>query len=139
MNSVRTGAHIMRRAILYVFQSSHASNADNRMTDPSGDACFNLRAATLFASAFEKSANGSTGLPSRTSAHMEKILVEARMTHKKSADAQMNLPLCETPPMALPQDKQRELAAALADLLWNAAVTAETDARTAMETTGDHL
>ena len=44
------------------------------------------------------------------------------MTQKKNLDAQMNLPLCETPPMTLPQDKQRELAAALADLLWNAAV-----------------
>ena len=44
------------------------------------------------------------------------------MTHNKQLDAQMNLPLCETPPMDLPQDKQRELAAALGDLLWNAAV-----------------
>ena len=44
------------------------------------------------------------------------------MTRNKKLDAQMNLPICETPPIDLPQDKQRELAAALADLLWNAAV-----------------
>lgn len=44
------------------------------------------------------------------------------MTDNKKLDAQMNLPLCQTPPTELPQDKQRELAAALADLLWNAAV-----------------
>jgi hypothetical protein len=44
------------------------------------------------------------------------------MTNNKKLDAQMNLPLCEKPPTDLPQDKQRELAAALADLLWNAAV-----------------
>ena len=43
------------------------------------------------------------------------------MTNKKP-DAQMNLPLCQTRPTDLPGDKQRELAAALADLLWNAAV-----------------
>ena len=48
------------------------------------------------------------------------------MTRKKTLDPQMNLPLCETPPIVLPQDKQRELALALADLLWNAAVAAET-------------
>jgi hypothetical protein len=42
---------------------------------------------------------------------------------------QMNLPLCKTEPMFLPQDKQRELAIVLADLLWNAAVVepAESD------------
>jgi hypothetical protein len=44
------------------------------------------------------------------------------MTNNKNLDAQMNLHLCQTPPIDLPQDKQRELAAALADLLWNAAV-----------------
>lgn len=44
------------------------------------------------------------------------------MTHNKKLDAQMNLPLCQTPSIDLPQDKQRELAAALGDLLWNAAV-----------------
>ncbi len=43
------------------------------------------------------------------------------MTRDKRLDAQMNLPLCQTPPIDLPADKQRELAAALADLLWNAA------------------
>ena len=47
------------------------------------------------------------------------------MTRDKKLDAQMNLPLCQTPSIDLPADKQRELAAALADLLWNAAV--ETD------------
>ncbi len=46
-------------------------------------------------------------------------------TPKKIPEAQMNLPLCETSPMILPQDKQRELAVALADLLWNAAVVSE--------------
>ena len=44
------------------------------------------------------------------------------MTDKKKLDAQMNLPLCQNPPTELPRDKQRELAAALADLLWDAAV-----------------
>jgi hypothetical protein len=44
------------------------------------------------------------------------------MTDNKNLDAQMNLHLCQTPPIDLPPDKQRELAAALADLLWNAAV-----------------
>lgn len=34
---------------------------------------------------------------------------------------QMNLQLCKSEPMRLPQDKQRELALALADLLLNAA------------------
>ena len=50
-------------------------------------------------------------------------------TPKKIPAAQMNLPFCETPPMTLPQDKQRELAAALADLLWNAAFAAEPAAK----------
>lgn len=44
------------------------------------------------------------------------------MTHDKKPDPQMNLPLCQTPLTELPQNKQRELAAALADLLWSAAV-----------------
>jgi hypothetical protein len=44
------------------------------------------------------------------------------MSRNKKLDAQMNLPLCQTPPTDLPREKQRELAAALADLLWNAAV-----------------
>lgn len=44
------------------------------------------------------------------------------MIHQKKFDAQMNLPLCRTAPIDLPVDKQRELAAALADLLWTAAV-----------------
>ena len=44
------------------------------------------------------------------------------MTDYKTPDAQMNLPLGQSPPAELPRDKQRELAAALADLLWNAAV-----------------
>lgn len=43
------------------------------------------------------------------------------MTNKK-LEAQMNLALCQTPPIDLPRDKQNELAAALADLLWSAAV-----------------
>ena len=44
------------------------------------------------------------------------------MTHSKKLDAQMNLALCQTPPTDLPRDKQSELTAALADLLWSAAV-----------------
>jgi hypothetical protein len=40
----------------------------------------------------------------------------------KKLDAQMNLLLCETAPIDVPREKQRELAAALAELLWNAAV-----------------
>jgi hypothetical protein len=44
------------------------------------------------------------------------------MSRNRKLDAQMNLPLCQTPPTDLPREKQRELAAALADLLWNAAV-----------------
>ena len=47
------------------------------------------------------------------------------MTDNKKLDAQMNLHLCQTPSIDLPQDKQRELAAALADLLWNAAVATD--------------
>lgn len=56
------------------------------------------------------------------------------MTGHNKLDSQMNLPLCQTPPLQLPPDKQRELAAALADLLWNAAV--ETD-QPAIQSTGD--
>ena len=44
------------------------------------------------------------------------------MTRNDKLDAQMNLPLCQTPPIDLPEDKKRELSAALADLLWSAAV-----------------
>jgi hypothetical protein len=35
---------------------------------------------------------------------------------------QMNLQFCSSKPMLLPEDKQRELAIALADLLLNAAI-----------------
>jgi hypothetical protein len=56
------------------------------------------------------------------------------MARNKNLDGQMNLPLCQTPPIDLPQDKQRELAAALADLLWNAAVA---DDPPAVEPIGD--
>ena len=55
---------------------------------------------------------------------------------RKKVDAQMNLPLHQTPPIQLPVDKQRELAAALADLLWNAAVASEPSA---IRPTGDEL
>lgn len=57
------------------------------------------------------------------------------MRNKKNLGAQLNLPLCETPPMALPQDKQQALAVALADLLWKAALAAEA---VSGETPGDH-
>lgn len=56
------------------------------------------------------------------------------MTRRKNLDRQMYLPLCQTPPIELPDDKQRELATALADLLWNAAVV---DDPPAVEPTGD--
>jgi hypothetical protein len=47
------------------------------------------------------------------------------MTDNEKPDAQMNLPLSQSPPTELPRAKQRELAAALADLLWNAAVASD--------------
>ena len=40
---------------------------------------------------------------------------------KTSETTQMNLLFCDSKPMMLPNDKQRELAIALADLLLNAA------------------
>jgi hypothetical protein len=44
------------------------------------------------------------------------------MTPKKTPEpSQMNLLFCDSKPMPLPENKQRELAIALADLLWNAA------------------
>jgi hypothetical protein len=44
------------------------------------------------------------------------------MRPKKTPETtQMNLLLCNSMPMTLPADKQRELAIALADLLLNAA------------------
>jgi hypothetical protein len=43
------------------------------------------------------------------------------MPRKVPETAQMNLLLCDSKPMVLPDDKQRELAIALADLLLNAA------------------
>lgn len=39
---------------------------------------------------------------------------------KTPETTQMNLLFCDSKPMMLPQDKQRELAIALADLLLNA-------------------
>jgi hypothetical protein len=47
------------------------------------------------------------------------------MTRNNKLDPQMNLPLWQNPPVDLPEDKKRELSAALADLLWNAAVTTD--------------
>jgi hypothetical protein len=43
------------------------------------------------------------------------------MPRKTPVTTQMNLLLCDSKPMTLPEDKQRELAIALADLLLNAA------------------
>jgi hypothetical protein len=40
---------------------------------------------------------------------------------------QMNLQFCNSEPIILPQDKQRELAVALADLLLNAAAVEPTE------------
>ena len=56
------------------------------------------------------------------------------MTRNKKLDPQMNLPICQTTPIDLPGDKQRELATALADLLWNAAVANDPSA---VGSTGD--
>jgi len=50
------------------------------------------------------------------------------MTDNKNPDAQINLPLCQSPPADLPPEKQSELAAALANLLWNAAVASDSTA-----------
>ena len=50
------------------------------------------------------------------------------MTPKETRSTmQMNLQFCNSEPMILPQDKQRELAIALADLLLNAAVVEPTE------------
>jgi hypothetical protein len=50
------------------------------------------------------------------------------MTPKETPSTlQMNLQFLNREPMILPQDKQRELAIALADLLLNAAIAAPTD------------
>ncbi len=50
------------------------------------------------------------------------------MTPKETPSTmQMNLQFCKSEPMILPQDKQRELALALADLLLNAAVIEPTE------------
>ena len=43
------------------------------------------------------------------------------MPRKTPETTQMNLLFCDSKPMMLPEDKQRELAIALADLLLNAA------------------
>ena len=53
------------------------------------------------------------------------------MTPRKTPETiQMNLLFCDSKPMMLPDDKQRELAIALADLLLNAAAEpAEPDSR----------
>lgn len=50
------------------------------------------------------------------------------MTPKETPSTlQMKLQFLNREPMILPQDKQRELAIALADLLLNAAIAAPTD------------
>lgn len=46
--------------------------------------------------------------------------------NEPSLTTQMNLPFCKSEPMRLPQEKQRELVTALADLLLNAAIVAPT-------------
>jgi hypothetical protein len=43
------------------------------------------------------------------------------ITRKTPETTQMNLLFCDSKPMMLPDDKKRELAIALADLLLNAA------------------
>jgi hypothetical protein len=50
------------------------------------------------------------------------------MTPKETPSTmQMNLQFLNSEPMILPQDKQRELAIALADLLLHAAIAGATD------------
>jgi len=52
------------------------------------------------------------------------------MLPRKTPETQMNLMFCDSKPMMLPDDKKRELAIALADLLLNAATEpAESDSR----------
>lgn len=46
------------------------------------------------------------------------------LPRKRLETTQMNLLFCDSKPMVLPDDKQRELAIALADLLLNAATEA---------------
>ena len=46
----------------------------------------------------------------------------SRKLARKELGMQMNLLFCDSKPMLLPEDKQRELAIALADLLLNAVV-----------------
>ena len=43
------------------------------------------------------------------------------MLPRKTLETQMNLMFCDSKPILLPDDKKRELAIALADLLLNAA------------------
>lgn len=51
------------------------------------------------------------------------------MTPKETPSTmQMNLQFCKREPMILPQDKQRELVVALADLLLNAAADEPSEA-----------
>lgn len=51
-----------------------------------------------------------------------------RITTKKvPLTTQMNLLFCSREPMTLPQDRQQELAIALADLLLNAAAVGQTE------------
>ena len=47
---------------------------------------------------------------------------------KTPVTTQMNLLFCSSEPMILPQDRQQELATALADLLLNAATVERTEA-----------
>ena len=49
---------------------------------------------------------------------------------KTPETTQMNLLFCDSKPMMLPDDKQRELAIALADLLLNAATEPNSEAST---------
>jgi hypothetical protein len=52
------------------------------------------------------------------------------LPRKTPETTQMNLMFCDSKPMMLPDDKQRELTIALADLLLNAATEqAEPDSR----------
>jgi hypothetical protein len=46
--------------------------------------------------------------------------------NEPSLTMQMNLPFCKREPMRLPQEKQRELVIALADLLLKAAIVEPT-------------
>jgi len=105
------------------------------MSDPSVCGSVEVGRAMASAEALAELQNLiGTGTSSSGSGALEKMPVEAQHDREQELDAQMNLHLCQTPPIDLPRDMQRELAEALADLLWNAAVVNDPSA---VRPTGD--